>query len=42
MPSGAIQATRVASTFGFNDDALVPGSAFWVELVEQQLGEGED
>ena len=26
-----------AADYDFNDDALVPGSSFWVALVEQQL-----
>lgn len=29
-----------SSDYDFNDDALVPGSSFWVRLVEDQLAEG--
>ena len=28
-----------SANYDFNDEALVPGSSFWVSLVEQQLGE---
>ncbi|MCP4185321.1 MAG: amidohydrolase [Hyphomicrobiales bacterium] len=28
-----------SADYDFNDDALVPGSSFWVSLVEQQLGD---
>ena len=30
-----------SSDYDFNDDALVAGSSYWVNLVEQQLGQGE-
>jgi hippurate hydrolase len=30
-----------SADYDFNDEALVPGAAFWVNLVEQRLGEGE-
>ncbi len=29
-----------SADYDFNDDALVPGSSFWVKLVEQQLNNG--
>ncbi len=31
-----------SADYDFNDDLLVPGSTFWVELVEQELRSGED
>lgn len=31
-----------SADYDFCDDALVPGSSYWVALVEQQLGQGEE
>ncbi len=38
---GACARPLHSADYDFNDDALVPGSSFWVTLVEQQLESGE-
>lgn len=37
--SGAIARPLHSADYDFNDDLLVPGSSFWVRLVEQELSE---